>query len=472
MHTSNSNRSTMKGLHLSLQPAQAWVAILGFTFITILGIVAGVGSVLRFLFPAGAVCVGLLLYFRYPLLYLGFNWWIWFLSPLVRRLIDYDSGWQDPSIVLLAPYLVTFISAITLWRYLPRSNITGGLPFVLSAAGVTYGLFVGVVNSSPTAVVVPFLDWAAPIIFGFHLFANWQNYPSLKRNTERTFLWGGIITGAYGIWQYLVAPEWDGYWLTNTGLITFGEPEPLAIRVWSTMHSPGPFAVVMMAALLLLFHHRGALLLPASGIGYLSFLLSQVRAAWLGWGIGLIASITSLKQSLQIRLIVTLVVMAVCVIPLATIEPYSEVISERLESLSGGVSNDTSYQDRMQGYNDLLSLALVEFLGRGLGFVIQHSNFGSNDSGILSLLLTLGWFGSLFYLGGLLLLLFHISQANEARFDSFVTAARAISFAVFAQIGLGTAMLELSGMVLWSFLSIGIAAHKYYGHQARLRRGT
>ena len=61
-----------------------------------------------------------------------------------------------------------------------------------------------------------------------------------------------MVMGAYGVWQYMVAPAWDGFWIESTGLLTFGKPEPRQIRVFSTMHSNGPFAVTMMAALLLL----------------------------------------------------------------------------------------------------------------------------------------------------------------------------------------------------------------------------
>ena len=88
---------------LRFRPALAWVGILGLICITGLGTLAGAGGILRLLFPLGATAVGVLLYMRYPLLYVGFTWWIWFLTPLVRRLIDQRSGWQDPSIVLLAP---------------------------------------------------------------------------------------------------------------------------------------------------------------------------------------------------------------------------------------------------------------------------------------------------------------------------------------------------------------------------------
>jgi hypothetical protein len=359
--------------------------------------------------------------------------------------------------------LVTFATFV---RHLPRAYHQGGLPFILAFTAVFYGFLVGLINQSPTAVVLSFLGWLTPILFGFHLFVNWREYPSYRQNIQRTFLWGVLIIGAYGVVQYLVAPEWDRFWLINIKDSTaFGSPEPLKIRIFSTINSPQPFAVIMMAGLLLLFGSKGTLCFPASGVGYLSFLLSLVRTGWLGWFVGLLTLLNSLKASLQMRLIMTIVIMALLVIPLSTIEPFSGVITSRLQSLSN-TQEDTSYQVRSEGYSELFGLAVSEFLGKGVGYVITtNTGLGSNDSGILSLFFTLGWLGTIPYLGGLVLLFFSVFQSSEARSDPFMSAARSIGLGVFVQIGLGAVMLGISGVVLWGFLGIAMAAHKYHQYQ-------
>ncbi|MCA1994309.1 MAG: O-antigen ligase domain-containing protein, partial [Coleofasciculus sp. S288] len=288
--------------------------------------------------------------------------------------------------------------------------------------------------------------------------------PSYRQNTQRTFLWGVLMTGAYGVLQYLIAPEWDKFWLINVKATAFGTPEPFGIRVFSTMNSPQPFSLVMMTGLLLLFNSKGSLRFPASGVGYLSFLLTLARAAWLGWSVGLLTLLNSLKARLQMRLIITILIMALFVIPLATIEPFSGVISSRLQTLSS-TQNDVSYQARSEGYGELFGLALSELLGKGVGHVINSDSLGSNDSGILTLLFSLGWLGTIPYLGGLILLLFSVFQSSEGRFDPFMSAARAISLGVFVQLGLGSVMLGLIGVLLWGFLGMAMAAHKYYQHQ-------
>ena len=452
------SHSPTKVFLLSLQPAQAWMAILGLVLFTALCIVVGEGKILNLAFPAGAFAVGVLLYLRYPTIYVGFTWWICFLTPLVRRLADYRSGFTDPSPILLAPYLVILVTLATLWQHLPKTHRHGGLPFVLTFVGVFYGFLIGLIQGSPIKVTIALLDWLTPVLFGFYLFVNWRNYGSYRQNIQRTFVWAVLLTGVYGIYQYLVAPPWDRFWMINVNRNSFGLPEPLGIRVWSTMNAPLVFAVVMMAGLLLLFSYKGPLRLPASGAGYLAFLLSLARTAWGGWFVGLLTLASSLKSSLQMRLIITMMVIAVCVVPLTTIEPFSEVIHSRLETLSN-VEDDGSAQARMQIYEYWLDDALNNFQGMGIG------NAPGVDSAILNLLLSLGWLGTIFYMGGMLLLLFELFQCSESRLDPFASTARAIALGIFFQLILGSVMIEIPGVVLWGFLGMGMAARKYYQYQ-------
>jgi hypothetical protein len=450
-----------KSFHL-IQPPQAWLAILGFVLFTTLCIVVNAGSILRLVFPVSSLAVGFFLYLRYPIIYIGFTLWMWFLTPCIRRLIDHQSGWQDPSIILIAPYLVTFLTIITFLRYFPLVYRQSGLPFVLAIIGIFYGFLVGLINLPIATVIVALLNWLTPVLFGFHLFVNWPDYPNYRHIIERTFLWGALVTGTYGVWQYLVAPEWDRFWLinmANNGLITFGQPAPLEIRVFSTMNANGPFAIMMMAALLLLFNTQGILRFPASVVGYLSFLLSLTRAAWLGWFAGVLIFVTSVKPRIQIRLITTILVMVLCVLPVTTMEPFHQVINSRFQTFSN-TSNDISYNERSERYEQTMNIALSEFVGKGLGGSGSHL-----DSAILDTLFSLGWIGTSLYWGGLLLVMFNILYSASS--DAFVSAARAISVGVFIQLVFGSVMLEVSGVILWGFLGIAVAARQYYQHQAK-----
>lgn len=279
----NVSNSSTGGFYLGLQPALAWTAILGLCILSALLIMVGAGKILNLAFPMGAFAVGTFLYFRYPLLYIGFSWWMLFLTPLVRRLSDYRGGFTDPSPMLLAPYLVTGLTLITCWRHFPKAYRQGGLPFVLSFVGVFYAFLIGLINRQPTVVFREVLDWLPPVCFGFHLWVNWQDYPSYRQNIQRIFFWGVLVMGVYGIVQFVVAPEWDLLWMNSTDIASSngGKPGPFALRIWSTTTSTEPFAGIMAAGLLLLATRKGALSISASVAGYLSLVLTMVRSAWL-----------------------------------------------------------------------------------------------------------------------------------------------------------------------------------------------
>ncbi|BAZ82017.1 O-antigen ligase domain-containing protein [Sphaerospermopsis kisseleviana CS-549] len=451
--------------------AQAWIVIAGFILLTATCYFGGAASLLRLVFPASSLLVAVFLYLRHPILYIGFTWWIWFLTPFLTRLVDYRIGWDPTRQMMLAPYVVVFVTIATFIKYLPRAVRQGGVPFVLGFIGVIYGFLVGLIFNQPVPVIRGLLDWLSPILFAFHLFINWRDYPSYRQHIQRVFLWCVLITGAYGIYQFVVAPEWDKLWLIESKMFTSsGNPEPFGMRVWSTLHSTGPFGSVMQAGLLLLFTSSGPLIFPASAVGYLSFLLSQVRTNWGGWFLGIIIILGSVKARIQMRLIMIILVMAMCVVPLLNIEPISEVVTTRLESFSN-LQKDTSFLERSKSYDRNLNLALSTALGNGLGNIWKVNEKTGQieviviDSGILDMFFTLGWFGAIPYLGGLLLMLFSVSNYTEGKLDSFVSAARAIGISSCAQLIIYSGMLSVSGMIMWGFLAMAMAAHKYYQQQ-------
>ncbi len=460
----NDKKSFLKPF--SLQPALAWTAILGFTLVSTLCILAGLGKILNLLFPAGALGVGVFLYFRYPLLYLGFTWWLWFLTPLIRRLSDYRSSYTEPSPILLAPFLVTFITIVTLWRNLPKIYQQGGFPYILSLLAIFYGFLVGLINRTIVKVGIGLLDWLCPILFGFHLFINWRNYITYRKSIQRIFLWGLLVMGCYGIIQFLIAPEWDVYWLIKAEFESGGKPEPLGLNVWSTMASNQPFGTVMAAGLLLLLvnPNKGSLSTPATGVGYLSFLLARKRTTWASYLFGLLLLTGSLKSHIQMRIMITIFLTVICVIPLVTLQPFSDFLTSRFSTITE-LQEDNSAEARQETFSELIDDALSSYIGGGIGGP-------PHDSGILSPLLDLGLFGTLFYFSGIMLLMLSLFQGSETCNDQFAAAARAIAVSTFIQLPLTRPNVEVQGMIFWGFMSLGMAAKKYYNYQRTIRIKT
>jgi hypothetical protein len=450
---------------LGLEPAAAWAIILVFVLFTSMCIFAHLGSVLRFAYPSGALIVAFLLHQKYPVLYLGFSLWLWFLTPFISRVSDFYAGQFDETrLVLLAPYLAVLVILPPLLQQLPKLYKGDLLPYGLVLIGIAYSFCIGAISGSLFSVAKTGLDWLIPVLFSFYLASHWSNYPEYQQNIQRVFFWGVLVTGVYGIIQYTSMPSWDTFWLSaviEKGASSFGNVDKQEVRLFSTMNSPGPFAVWMMAGLLMMLSGqgtRGILQIPASIAGYLSFMLTLVRSAWGGWMFGLVALMTSLSPKFQLRLVLIVFVLGLAVVPLTTMEPFAQTINDRLETLSN-LDGDASARDRRTTYQVLFSQALSSLIGDGTGIRPTY------DSAILDLLFTFGWLGMVFYGGGMVLLLFQVFRGSKGRSDAFISTIRAIVLAMCLQLVFGNVLARESGIIFWGFVGLGVAAQKYHDHQ-------
>lgn len=441
---------------------QAKFLILGWGVLIALCLLVQGGSVLVSIFPLSSVILGLFLYFRTPILYVNFTWWMIFLGPLVRKIVDYQSGYVTFGRWGLPAILVASISLITFFRCLPRAHTNGSLPFVISFAGLLYSFLIGAVqNQLSLRYVLGFVEWLVPLAFGFHLFMQWRQYPDYQRTIQRTFIWGSVVMGSYGIYQYCVAPAWDAFYLNQLGVSSFGNPEPFGIRVWGTSTSPQEFSVLMLAATVLVLSGHGLLRYVGASTSYLALLLTMSRSGWLGWCVSALLYFPSLSQRLQIRLVVTILIMSLMILPLTQLAPFEDEISSRIESFSN-IENDTSLNDRREGYDILLGEAVKQVVGRGLGSSIGNTSLGGGDSSILPLLFKFGWLGTIPYIGGILFIFLKVFQSKFLAYDPFGSAARAISLGIFSQIGFNLIFFNIFAFVLWGFLGMSLAASKYY----------
>lgn len=435
----------------------AWALILSFGFVTFAGTFVGLARLMNLFFPLGSLCVGLFLYFRFPILYVGFTWWLWILTPLIRRLVDYRSTFSDPSPILLAPLFVTLITGLTVLRYLPKMVRTEGVSFIMALGSIFFALGLGIINFPVRTVIIQFIEISVPITFGFHLFIHWQYYPLFRDNVKRVFLWAVIVMGLYGIFQFLVAPAWDTLWLTNAKYQSGGLPLPLKIRVWSTLNSAGPFAGVMMTGLLLLLDSASSKKIIAGVLGFLSFLLSLHRVSWITWAIGVLNIAGTSKPKKQMQLIIGIGLLGLIVLGLVSLDQFSDVIGGRITSLFN-ITEDGSSQARQSEYAEFLVPALSQIIGNGLGGL-------GHDSGILYLLLNFGWIATLLYMGGLLLPVAKMYQTPYAKSDNFIVVSRAIVLSLLMQMPTTIPIYHITGMIIWSFTSFGMAAEKYHNHQ-------
>jgi hypothetical protein len=434
---------------ISLGPS----AITAFAVTTILLLVFHQSSLLRYAFPAIAFFCGIFLYKWAPTSYVSFTLWLWFLTPLVRRLVDWQTSWVDPSPVLLAPPLVTLIAGLGILRSIRELGRLRRLLFLLAFVGVLFGFLVGVILNPIREVALAGINWFGPLLFGLYM-ATREPTERLMRCIDRTFAWAILMMGIYGIWQFLAPSGWDSYWLdtVNQQLLipSFGTSEALKIRVFSTMNAPGPFAVTMMVGLLVVMTGRALVGIPAAIVGTVSLLLSLLRAAWLGWITGLAVLIASKNRKLLTRCLGGLAV-GVVLVGLAAESPYADAVRSRLDSFSD-IKSDESVQGRSKLYRDMLALLLNEPFGTGLT-TSQALNGEVLDSGVILTLLNLGWLGTALY-GLALIGALRCIWSSPLGIDPRRIGYRAVIVALMVQGLAGNALSGLNGFLLWMFLGL------------------
>lgn len=412
---------------------------------TLLLVLARQGRVLELMYPVMALAVGVKLFRRHPAHYVGFLCWLIFLTPEVRRLADLDNGAFNPtSPIQVAPLLVAALSVMTLVRRHALLGTRQGLPILMLLAGIFYAYPIGIMRNSPLSATYTLTQWAYPILIGFHIMATRELQRTYERVLMRTFICGTLVMGAYGIVQFFFVPPWDAFWLIGSKIVTEGLPLPRQIRVSSTMNSSAPLALTLMTGLLLLIARPGRVGWLAGVPGFVSLLLTTVRAAWGGWVVGMVWLCINLSNRMRLRVLIAVLALAALAIPMASIDTISEIVSARFETI-GSLQNDTSFNERTSFYGSFLSVAFSEIAGVGLGASGDATRlsdsgqagqqFGSFDSGLMEIPYTLGWSGALLYLGGAGWLLARaLRAARRHRHDRVASAWASAALSLFVML--------------------------------------
>ena len=451
----------------ALNPATRPIVIVAMFWVcTIACLAAGFGSKLTFVYPAAALALGWVLITRSPRQYVSFVWLLWFFTPWVRRVIDMTGGFNAFSPVVLAPPLTTALCALRLIRESHRWREPSIRPFLFVFAGVLYAFGRGVGSNGFFGPCYDLLEWVVPPTFAAYLFVCRRELAPMNRALLWTFAIGVLVMGAYGIVQFVSPLPWDVIWMRTVSMGGIGKPEAYGIRIFSTMNSPGPFALIMMAGLLLVPAGSGLFRWLALGPGAVSFLLSLVRSAWGGYAAGLLVVAAMATGKLRVRLIGILVVLTLVALPLLTIGPIGDTISSRMESLQS-VKSDNSFLTRVELYANFAAITLFNPPGLGLGSTGTSTKLQSAkgelgaaanfDSGLLNVPYVLGWPGTLMYCGGIVALLSTVIRNKAIRGDMFLCSCFGIAAGAIGQMVFINTLIGVQGMVFWCFLGICLA---------------
>ena len=441
---------------------QVYAAFAAMILIPALCIAGGQAGLLRIVFPALSLVAGGFLLWRSKPAYVGLVLWLWFLTPFLSRMADFQGGWTPSSPVELAPYITAGLAGLPLLASLRILGDFRALPFVCALVAILYGFILGLVSQPLFDVLRALLNWMIPVIFGLFIYDNRALYPEFRRVIERSFLFGVLFTGAYGIYQFFVLPDWDRLWMLNVQLNSFGAVEAMKIRVFSTMNAPAIYAAVTACGLLLLFNLNGKLRLLATACGFLGLMLTVSRASWLSLVAGAIYLMTRAGMRQRVRLAIAGFACVVFLLGLTQLPVVHDLLVQRMQTFSDP-SQDVSFAARVEGHEQAFRQIGQEPFGEGIGSTDAKHNtegdddiIGPHDSTVLEFLYSLGWIGTLVYALGVGSLAFRLMRADHG--DSFVVSAMANLVGFGAQCLLNSVMIGILGFMVWTFAAMSLAA--------------
>ena len=432
-----------------------------------LALLTAAPNALRFGFPALAGLAACIVFAQSRVLYVKLCFWLWFLSPLLRRLVDYRTEFVATSPLLLAPFFACAVSGVVFLRHGRTLATKPAIPFACAFAGIFFGTVYGLTRYQTADVARGLINWLPPVFFGFFLFAERSRQREYREAIVRTLLWGTLLLSLYGIAQFFLLPAWDESWMRGLQNGAFGQPYPLEVRVYSTMNAPATFASYLMAGLLFAFAaivengHSRRLALLAAPVGLLALALTTSRSLWLGLIFGVLYLAAALPSRLRVRVVAAFIITLVAAGFATQIPGINRVVNERLKSFTSGTS-DISASARITGHTDALARLATEPLGEGMGSTdADHATDGSDDrlgphdSTLLEFLYALGGPGTLVYGLGLALGLIQIFLFADPGPTS--AAIRAILFAFFAQALLTSILVGVPGFLVWTCLGLALA---------------
>jgi O-Antigen ligase len=443
-------------------------AVIAFSMVTAVLLLSPVSRVLLYGFPLMAFLLAIYLYRRNRASYVSLVCWLFFLTPLVRRLVDYRVGFGAPASVLLAPPLALCAPAawlITGWRKIlqpPRAT-----PLLCILATCIYATFLGILNFAPRLVFQDLLGWLAPLIFAFTLVRHSDQAVEMFQAFEKAFVYGLLVISAYGLVQFFFLPRWDALWMESVLMESIGLAEPTQVRVFSTMNAPQVLASFLAVGLLIALNSRSKIRFVSIPLGLLCLMLSLARSGWVAAVAGALYLLFSLPQRQRVQLLLAAILSAVVLIFALQNPDLQQTASQRFQSLSD-VRGDDSFIDRMDAYKSLFDGFLRYPFGLGMGAtpavaesvtqVVVRGGWNQDlgDSSVALVITTLGLAGGLVLVCSVLPLGWRLFR--ETSVDAHCTRTmRAILIALLSESVLDGVVTGPTGFLTWAGVGFCIA---------------
>lgn len=336
--------------------------------------------------------------------------WLFFLSPLLRRLIEFRTGSPTASFVMISPYLACF-AGLSVLHHRWNDVLTVRLRSWHYLIGVIcYGFIVGVFAKPSLGLIQDTFGWVSPIIFALYVYAQREQVRKILDALETSFVYGIAFLSLYAMYQFFFLPPWDALWMENSTLTSIGLPEPMQVRLFSTMNTPQPFANYLVAGILFSISSKLRIRFVTISLGTVALGLTLSRSGWVGALIGIFYLGRSTSTRKRLQMIIGLCVCVLLFGAMTRVPEVNQLLTQRLESFSD-LKGDGSANDRLISQTEAISLLKSSPFGMGLGAdaldnkgpsygVARPTGITIADNGIEEIMLPFGWAGSLIFIIG------------------------------------------------------------------------
>jgi hypothetical protein len=394
-------------------------------------------------------------------------WLVWLLAPFLRRVLLLSEDLQTAEPLALAPFLVT-AAIVALELAQAEFSVRVRRLLILVTAAYALGLPMGL-RLAPSAAAFAFFAYMTAVgcfVIGY------REAEQRRLVLPILLMLVAPILSIYAITQYyLPLPEWDYVWRQSVEFNSIGSPEEGRIRVWSTLNSPGTFALVLgVAALALVLWRRiTPFNLVGAGLVFAALALTYVRSVWVAIVLAFLIVVAATRGAALKRVAAVLVVL-VALAPVVLTGSTGAALGERFDTL-GSVEQDESAQDR-QARVGLLPKALSDPLGSGLGTAGEATRLNNNvgvrytDNGYLSLAIQLGPVGFLVVVSVIL-------AAVAAAWRNAWRHGRSTDVLVLGVVGFlflsllaGDHLYGIGGMIFWYTSGLAMRRRELYERAA------
>ena len=349
----------------------------------------------------------------------------WALMPEVRRLVEWRAGgFASVSVLSIVP-LIALIPAVLALSY------GGKLRYVDRRLALCAWLWIGGFGSafvvalanggSPFAASYALAQFILPMAFGLWVATLDLPVDVLYERIANVLLWLATPLCLYAALQFVAPPPWDVFWMQHANIVSIGQPSAYQFRPFSTLNGPAVFAdfldITIAINLPRLIKSRSPLWIARFTLCIAVLALTMVRTGWLGFAVAVVTYIAltpNRARNLAVFGGVAAIVAAVIVnasVLLGSAQAGSDIIA-RFSTLTN-LNNDHSFVDRQRYFEGLLTDALDQPLGQGLGVVGTAAKLGDSgkvnnfDNGFVARFTEMGYFGLACYLlavGGMMAL--------------------------------------------------------------------